>query len=144
MILVVIGALAIAAAGCGESESSEQSLTKKEFVKQADAICAKNDKKFSADLAAATKGSGPSSSRKELVQIAETVLFPNVEAELEALRQLPAPEGDAKQVAKILEAVEAGLKQAEGEAKGDLKAVVNPFEKAEQLAGEYGLEVCAW
>ena len=137
--LAAVVALAVIAAGCGDS--GEEALTKAEFVKQADAICKEHDKQVQVDFQSYIEES-KTPPKDEGAKLIETVFFPNIESEIEELRELVPPEGDEDQVTEMLDATEAGLEKAETEPDRILTLEANPFGDAKQLATDYGLKVC--
>jgi hypothetical protein len=156
-LLASVVAIALVVAGCGSSsdttgstessESSESSLTKAEFVKKGNAICAAGNKEIEEAFEGFVKEEGieekspPSEAQSK--KAAETILIPTISQELEGIRNLGTPEGDEGEVDEILTAAEEGLETGEEdpvaliEEEGD-----DPFEKADELANEYGLTVC--
>lgn len=143
------GATAGAEAGNGQSESADgsggelepTSESKEEYVAEANALCRKQKKQIQADLSkllqTLPEGSPQASARK----IVEEGLTPGLEAEVEGLRELGAPEGDEEQIEALLVAIEATL----AEAREDPKAFVgnaSAFAKTRKLAGEYGIGQC--
>ncbi len=125
--LAALLAVALLAAGCGGDDEStggeDQSgeppvLTKEEYLREADAVCARVNE----DLRAAERPQdGP----------------PIIEQGLGELENIPPPEGDAEQLAEIYaagrEAV-AELDDAQGPPSGD------PFKKFTDLAADYGFK----
>jgi hypothetical protein len=82
----VLGLLACGTlvAGCGGSGDSR--LSRGDFIKQADSICTRYEKKVSDAMAGATAGSG-----SQLADAIDTVL-PTIKAGNDELRQLSPPE----------------------------------------------------
>ena len=68
---------------------------------------------------------------------------------LAKLRELEPPEGEEEAVDRWLDAIDEGTARIEAasasprEALALLESEANPFEKAEQLSADYGLEDCA-
>jgi hypothetical protein len=153
-LLASLVAIALVAAGCGSSsdttgstEPAESGLTKAEFVKKGNAICAAGNKEIEEQFAEFGKEeklsekSPPTEAQSK--KAAETILIPTIGGELEAIRNLGTPEGDEGEVDEILSAAEEGLEKGEE----DPVALIeeeggDPFEKADELANEYGLTVC--
>jgi hypothetical protein len=142
-------AIALIAAGCGGSSSSDStaSLTKAEFVKQGNAICAIGNKQIEAGFESFAKENHLSENKQpteaQAAEIAETVLIPAVTTQIEGIRALGVPSGEEDQVNAILDAAEEGIEKAEEDpgvllsSNGD-----NAFGKANKLAREYGLTTC--
>ncbi len=151
LIVLFAGAVAVvlAVSGCGSSDDpSGASITKAQFVKKADASCKKGKEKIRADFAKYVKEredkgqdlSNPT--EDDFAEVVDVVLVPDVEEEVEEIRDLGAPSGDEDQVDAILEAREDGLEAAEAEPKAVVVSGKNVFAQATKLAKEYGLEVC--
>ena len=158
LIAALFGVLAIAivAAGCGsggdsttgggDSSESASSLTKAEFIKQADAICAKGNEAVSAEAEEFAEENEidtekPTTAQQE--EVVSDVVAPAIREQAEKIDELGAPSGEEDEVAEIVAAVESGADEAEAspdsivEGKGG-----GPFEEANELADAYGLKVC--
>ncbi len=137
---MVIGTLAIGAVavGCGGSGGS---LTKAEFINQADAICKKAEEERLAGFQESPKVSA-STSKKAMAAIQQrlltAVVLPSIQTEAEELGDLAAPSGDEAKVAAIVEAYEQAVKEVEANPSTQGKA----FPKFNKLAPEYGLKDC--
>jgi hypothetical protein len=141
-LAVLFGVLVIALVGCGSSD--EDSLTKAEFVNQANAICGKAEKEKDEDLLsymkenpAAAKGL-TASVEQELVGVAA----PPLRQMTEELGDLGAPEGDEDAVSAIIESFEAAIATLEEDPKA-VMAGSNPFAEADKLSAQYGIKTCA-
>lgn len=152
-----IGGIAVAVillglgVGCGGGSDSPE-ISKAEFVKKANFICAEYK---SLRLAAAEKefnpkqrqaiADGPKAFKEfqaEFKALGEELLqektIPLMETQLEKLEALGAPDGDEEKVEKMLDNMEKATEDTE-EA-GFPKAVVgNQFDEFEKEAEEYGL-----
>lgn len=139
-IAALLAVAAIVAAGCGGGES-EETLTKAEFTKQANAICKKTAEqrgKVIAELAQQMDPKGNVEKQQEkLVQEA----LPTYESATQQIDELGAPEGDEEKVEDIVEAMEGAVAKAEADPKA---ALVNSaaFEDANDLLKSYGLKEC--
>jgi hypothetical protein len=156
-LFAVLAAAIVVIGGCGNSEdaagttaASEQTtpeLTKAQFVKQANAICAKGNeelnKGFQRFLKQHNVPEGQPPSPKQLGEVAETIVVPVVGNQIEEIRALGAPSGEEEQVETFLAAAEAGVEKSEKEPKSLLNAKGSPFEKANELARESGLRACS-
>ncbi len=124
-----------AAAGCG----GEEALTKSEFLKQGNAICAKGSKKI--EDGAKKLGDGKPS--KEVVtKFAEDTLIPSVEDQLSELGDLKPPKADEDKVKKILDAADEALTKTKDDPTV-LTSSDDPFKEANKQAEAYGLTKCA-
>lgn len=139
--------LALFAAGCGGDD--EEALSKPEYVKQGNAICAKFNKDIEADTEKAFAGI---ESEKDLTADVARTFFegalPKFNAAIDDLKELKAPEGDEETVDKIYEAGEKEADQISDAMEDDAKvkalvtseSVTPEFEK---LSKDYGLDTCA-
>lgn len=138
---IVLVAFAMAGvAGCDDDDSttSTETLTKDEFVQQANAICAETGKEIDA---AATEAQAAGGDQEAFIT---DTLAPAVESELAAIAALPVPAGEEDQIAAILDAANQGLDEVQadptvlmGGGGGD------PFAEANELGDAYGLTECS-
>lgn len=145
-LLAAFVALALIGAGCGSGSSTEStsSLTKAEFVKQGNAICAKGSEEINEGFEEFVKENGlskkkapPKAVQEEAV---ETVLIPKISKELESIRALGPPDEEAE---AVLDAAEEALEKGEEDPIQFVKEEsTGPFAKANKLAREYGLTKC--
>ena len=124
--------------------SEQTSASKQAFIKEADKVCEKADKRELAGLESFSKEHKKSGSAKAWEeQLAAAVGPPALQQEAEELGELEPPEGDEEQVEAIVAAIEAGVEDGEANP-GNLilPAGENSFAEAEKLAREYGMKVC--
>lgn len=146
-LLAALAALALIVAGCGSSGSSTEStssLTKAEFVKKGNAICAKGSEEINEGFEEFVKENGLSKTKapSKAVQeeAVETVLIPKVSKEIESIRALGPPDEEAE---AVLDAAEEALEKGEEDPIQFLKEEsTGPFAKANKLSREYGLTKC--
>ena len=137
---VIAAALALTlAAGCGDDGGpSEESLTKAEFIEQADAICAAGNKELNSLEPEFAAGKNPA----EIVDsFVSEELVPVLQAEHDDIEALGAPEGDEAEVENLL----ASLQEAIDAAEEDPMAFVisdDAFAAADKAAEDYGLQEC--
>jgi hypothetical protein len=141
---------ALIAAGCGSSDNTESTattaLTKAEFLKKGNAICAQGNKEINEGFEAFFEGSNlkkneePSKAQKE--EAAETILIPAIRKDVDSIRALGAPEGEEEQVEEILDAAEEALEKLETEPAAAIDESNHAFVKVNKLSREYGLTVC--
>ncbi len=144
LIALFAGVLLIAlVAGCGSSSDSS-SLTKAEFIKQADAICTKGEKaietgaeKFAEENNVNTEK--PTKAQKE--EVITQVVAPSIRKQGEEISELGAPSGDEDKVEAIVDSVEEGADELESKP-AQLFEGKNPLAAGSKLAKEYGLKVC--
>ncbi|MGN6256121.1 MAG: hypothetical protein ACTHN3_00015 [Solirubrobacterales bacterium] len=149
-LLAALAALAMIVAGCGggsESSESTSSLTKAEFVKKGNAICAKGSKEINEGFEKFVKENGlsktkapPKAVQEEAV---ETVLIPRIRKEIEDIRALGTPAEEGAEAEAVLDAAEEALEKGEEDPIQFLKEEsAGPFAKANKLAREFGLTKC--
>jgi hypothetical protein len=147
-VLAALVALAAIVAGCGSDDDSDTtaSLTKTEFIKQADAICAKSEKQVSTEFEDFAKENDipldkePSEEQSE--ELVEEVLIPSVQDQADGIRDLGLPSGDEDRVEAMLDALDEAIEEAEDDPAALFASGSDPFAKANKLASDYGLEVC--
>jgi hypothetical protein len=140
-ILIGLGLLpyALAASGCGSSDPAAASLTKKQFVLKAEAICRSAEKK-QLEMGSRYFQEHPNAEEEDAVVAAA---LPPIEEELERLRSLGVPAGDEAEVGAFFRALEESIEGARGNPKSAVLAKGNVFEMPDRLGKKYGLEVCA-
>jgi hypothetical protein len=149
-ILAAVAAIALIVAGCGGGDDSttegDASLTKAEFVKQADGICKEANSELTVEFQKFSKENnlpeGKEPTKEQGEELVEEVLIPNVQQQSEDIRELGAPSGDEDRVAAILDALDQGIEEAEEDPAALLDAQDDTFDKANELAADYGLKVC--
>lgn len=147
-ILAGIAVLAMVAGGCGGDEEAggETTVTKAQFIKQADALCVKANKRFGREFKAFAKENQQKqpgkSVRAEGIEVGEEIFVPNAESRAEALAELPPPSGEEDRIAAILEAIEEGVEKAEENPASLYSRTNYPFARANQLQQDYGFRFC--
>jgi hypothetical protein len=150
-LLAALMAVALIAAGCGSSDDSTTdstaSLTKAEFLKQGNAVCAAGNKKLEAGFESFAKENNLKENKKptdaQFEELAETVLVPGVQGQIDGLRALGTPEGDEGELDELLTSAEEVVEEVEEEPL--LIAEENgeePFATVNQEASAYGLTTC--
>jgi hypothetical protein len=139
----ILAALALAAGACGGDDDgdSAEPLTKAEFIEQADQICEQTNDATQAEVNEFLGGASPTDAT--LPDVAELVAA-GIQDQVSGIRDLVPPEGDEQEVDAILDKADEGAEQIQEEP-GSLgrTGVPNPsLEEANQLAVDYGLQVC--
>ena len=147
-----VGMLLIAGlivAGCGSSSSTTTTtvaITKAEFVAKGNAICVGGQKTQEAAFNAYAKKHGfkenqePTKAQK--AELAEHVLVPNVQTQINAVKALGAPSGEEQEVNSALEASQQALDKVK--ANPELAfAKQSPFHAAGIELHALGLTQCA-
>jgi hypothetical protein len=142
-MLAGVAALAMLVTGCG---GGEQDLTKAEFIKQSDAICAKGQKEVLdayIPLGKEKEKSGKQFTVPEQIKFGEDVYFPSVEKRVEEIRDLNPPSDEEEQVEAILTAVEEAMAKAKKKPALTLNVNRNPFnQRSKKMTEAYGFKVC--
>lgn len=146
-LLASLAALAILVAGCGgggDSSESTSSLTKAEFVKQGNAICAKGNKEIQEGFEEFEKevGSQKQPTKAQLSEAIETIVLPAVRGQVEGIQDLEPPSGEEAKVEAITDAAEEALEKGEEDPAALTTEKADPFAKANEMANEYGLTKC--
>lgn len=145
-VLTALVAIAVIATGCGGGGSSTTaSITKAEFVKKANAICAAGNKRNQAEFEAYARKSGlqegEEPSQAEDKELAETILLPSVSQEVEEIKALGIPGEEGEGAEAVIESAEESIAKGE-EDPAALVTSGKTFAKTNELAHEYGLTVC--
>jgi len=146
-LFAALAVLALIVAGCGSSGGSTEttsSLTKAEFVKKGNAICAKGNEEIEEGFEEFRKEQGFSKkkepSKAQLEEAVETVVIPKIRKEIESIRALGPPDEEAE---AVVDAAEEALEK--GEENPSLltqEESKSPFAKVNKLSREYGLTKC--
>ena len=158
-LLVACMAIVMIVGGCGGSDDSSDStagtdstagaeLTKAQFLKQGNAVCADTNEEIQEGFQEFLKENSISENERlttaELSEVAEDIVAPIVGRQIKELRELGAPAGEEGQVEKILAAAEEGIQKSEEDPSSLLAGEgESAFGKANRLAQEYGLKTCS-
>lgn len=150
VLLSLVATLGSALVGCGSGDPSEttktSSLTKAEFIRRAERICAHGSENL---LPLVTRYMQhhvtPHQTEAELTAeaIRETVL-PKFQIQIDELRRLSAPPGDKKQIEAFLAAMQHATDSLAQRARLSLvTGIDHEFQQAGELALNYGIVNCA-
>lgn len=120
------------------------SESKEDYVAKANALCKERTQQIQMEVGELLEdlpANGNGNQRAGLRKLVEKGVAPGLEAEIEELRELGAPEGDEKQIEEILAAIEATITEMRKNPKAfvdDPKA----FARTRRLAGPYGIGQC--
>lgn len=131
----------LGAAGCGSSSSTSSkapTLTKAEFLAQANAICTTGNQKQTA----ATKALGAKPTPAQIAKFVTTVFVPGIQSQIDGVRALGARTSDAATVTKMLDVAQADLDKVKSKP-SLLAGNAPPFADFAKLAHPYGLTACA-
>lgn len=148
VLVAIVSASALAACGSGgESGTTEQTISKAQFMKKATAICEQANGEISQVYDQYIRPPYPGGERptdEDLNRVAEEVVIPARAKQVRRLRGLGAPPGEERQVGEILDAIEEGIAIGEQDRRSLRAAGTDyAFERALKLEIEFGLEVCA-
>jgi hypothetical protein len=144
--------LALVAVGCGggddssgdATESSSSSLTKAEFIKQGDEICAKANSAIEEEANEFAEENNidtekPTEAQQE--EVIEQVFGPALRQQSEEIADLGPPQGEEEAVEDIVEAVGRGADEVEEDPAALLEGK-NPLTEAGKLAKAFGFKQC--
>jgi hypothetical protein len=131
-LLLAIGA------GCG----GDDTISKAEFVKRANEICAEGNK----ELDAASKevfGGGKQPSQAEQEKFVTETVIPNVQEQIDGVRDLPDPDEQSAKAGVIVDEAQSALDTVkENPALLTEAEPGDPFGAANRLARSYGMNEC--
>jgi hypothetical protein len=141
-------ALAVAA-GCGGDDDADagsdalgtSSLSKKQYVKQADQRCRQERLDALNRFVASSKKEGNPSRAFEVAS--RPILAPSLERQADAIRTLGAPEGDEEQIEALLAEMERVSTALAEDPVSDFRDYGARLQPAAVLAREYGFSQCA-
>ena len=131
--------------GNANGEAQAPPLSKAAFIKRADSICnAANLKIGSEANAVAEEKIKNNEFDRETVEleVIPTVLIPTLHSEVEGLRALGVPKGDAKQVEAIFDQFDKRIGEIESDPTVVTQGGLHPYAEVEKLAKAYGLSEC--
>ena len=141
LVIAAIGisVIALLVAGCGDTATAD--ITKAQFIKRANAVCAKSKKEREAEIAAWEKKSGSKGGEDAFDRLLRQVVGPSLTDEAEELEALPPPAQDAGRYERWIALLLRGSKILEEEgAKGIERFRV---EEVERRAIALGIKNCA-
>ncbi len=147
LALAAFAAVAMIVAGCGggDSTTDSSSLTKAEFLKQGNAICAKGNKEIQEGFEEFEKENGlqkKQPTEEQLTEAIETIVLPSVSDQVEGIEDLGAPSGEEAKVEAITDAASEAVEKGEEDPASLTSEKADPFAKANELSNEYGLVKC--
>jgi hypothetical protein len=140
VLAVTIGSLI---SGCGDGDEASADVTKAQFTKEAEAVCAERKEGWAAAIDAYNKELAADDKlefkegRMRAEALVKDSLLPILKTELEALEDLDVPEADEAKIDKMLQTRSRGVEELED--KGVEALLKNPyFEAFEKEAKAYG------
>ncbi len=145
-----VGAVALAVlvifSGCGGSDEEStstaavtvkaSSITKAQFVKQANAICGNGTSRIAKVVQKAIVGDAG-------IEPVEKAVVPMVNQFVVEIKALGAPEGDEAKVEELLSALQEEADEVEQTPSSSMEEFAKRFKKSGNLARSYGLTACA-
>ena len=129
------------AKGGGGSSGSASTAS---LIRQGEAICEQARKEQARGLSEfAGKQQSGVSQKAVIEELTLKVALPAVRTALEKLGGLDPPSDAAAEFDAIVSGLEAAVKEVEADPSASIDSPKNPFEEADRLAREFGLEVCA-
>jgi hypothetical protein len=153
ILLAIAAALTIAACGDDDDDAEPQPLasgatgatgaegatgTLAAFITAADEVCEQADREL-ADEAEAQYPEGPPTGQ-DAVSFAEDVLIPNLQAQHDAIAQIPPPEGEEDAIASLLDSFQAGIDELAEDPENFVESTA--LEDAAAEAQALGLKKC--
>jgi hypothetical protein len=144
---LMLPVLTLALGGCGSGGAeSTSSLTKAEFLKKGNAICATGGEEINKayeEFSRKHVAGGKTPSKALLDKAAAEIVLPVREKEVRALRALGAPSGQEERVDVMLAAWEEGIEKGEKDPNSLRKAGPEfAFYKSYSMGIDYGLKKC--
>jgi hypothetical protein len=145
VVVSVIGVLVVLAIGVGCGGGDDDSLSKADFVKQADEICARKEAEKNKKLEASFQqlGKEGKSGKQAEEELVTDAALPPISEMTEELKDLGAPSGEEDQADAMVEAFEAEIEKIEDDPASVINETGGEFAKANQLAKQMGLKVCS-
>jgi hypothetical protein len=161
LLLLVSLAVALLAAGCGDDDDeptttetteaatgatgatgpADVSPERAALIEQADEICAEGDREIDAEADEVFGDSEQEPSQAEQEAFVEDTVVPNVQDQLDQLRELDPPEEDAEEFTSILDDAQAALDEVEADPSA-ISGGQDPFAEVNKRAKAFGLEDC--
>ncbi|MEJ7892716.1 MAG: hypothetical protein WKF94_08745 [Solirubrobacteraceae bacterium] len=126
-------------AGCG---GDDEALTKAEFVKQGNAICAKGNAELETKVEELLAG-GKEPDMEAQIAFFEDEVLPIVQGQVDDLGGLTPPEADQGEVDELIASAQEAIDKAEEDLEAVAAAEEDPFADANEKAEAYGLTECA-
>jgi basic membrane lipoprotein Med (substrate-binding protein (PBP1-ABC) superfamily) len=160
LLALVAAIAALAVAGCGGGDESSTSttagasgasgasgpLTVDQWATQADQICAQGDKDQNAAVKQFFQENGISTDQQptdaQIDQLANDVIIPNIQQQIDAVKALPVPEDDAEKIQAFLDQAQSDLDKLKSDP-SVLTQGGEPFAETQQIARDLGLDNCA-
>jgi hypothetical protein len=146
-IAVTVAVCGLVATGCGGSNGggTEGQISKADFIKKADAICADAARQTETEFAAFSKknnlGNGKALLNPSQVAELKEILAPALQLQAKQIEKLGLPSSNGRLIEEFLDEVHEAIKTLEREP----QAAASPetlLESADKLVTNYGFKVC--
>jgi hypothetical protein len=131
-------------AGCGGS--GNDSISRAEYIKQADTICVKDREKRFGEASAYARSHASKLSKLTQPEEGEALLaevfLPGMRKQIEDLEALEVPDADSAKIRAFFAAMQRGIAKIEAEPDVSKVAEGKTFSEANKLGGEYGFVEC--
>lgn len=156
-LCALVGLLAVVAAGCGSGGDSSSAaakppiavetgpLSKAQFVKRADAICARSAKQLKAAYVSFTTQHEKQfwvHRSAAISDLARTVFVPNYEKRIEEIAAIGAPSSDKGDIENFIRSFEDALSAMSKQPVKASESLNTVFAKPFQAEQRYGLQGC--
>jgi hypothetical protein len=148
-VFFLLGLLAIAGCGGGDSQSvSTTTITKEQWVHKAFAICKRLGHQQQRQHYAFERAHGMNvgePGQRELEELNTVFVMPFVERKIDTLRALPVPEGEQAKIEQILKSMEEGIRVSKAHPEwlaAPTQAHPEPFTETMELTAAYGIWDC--
>jgi hypothetical protein len=150
-LLVLALALGTVVSGCGGGSDEEEnttistsSISKAEFIEQANAICKPGKAKLLSEILAYQKKHLNEASVKVVPNAARKVMKPALQAEVEEIRGLGAPQGDAQEIEKFFTSLLKGVDEIIAKKPPTFEEAERMLQQAGDNARRYGIDECEY
>lgn len=132
--------------GCGgdSASSSDQELTKAQFVRKANTICTQKGAQIKVEGGRIIRA-GNAHGADVQARIMDQIIVPNLQAEIRELDALEGPAADRQRIDGIVAAIQQSVDRLRSappiDASSSFKET-HPYRPGEELAAEYGLTAC--
>lgn len=147
--VTAIAALALIAAGCGDSddeapESSAGTESKAAFIAAADAICSDTATEVNAEVRKRFQGATAAPTNEDLVAFFTKVTLPALQTQIDEIAALPPPAGEEERVQAIVDAGNSAIAKSEEDPQVLLvpQGSPTPFDEVNGLTQDFGFKVC--